>query len=71
MDEATDVHAAEHALRAAGLKLSADEIARIASSHRGLRAKADALSALDLRDVEPVDPAAIARTRALPGEDGR
>ncbi|MFC4048676.1 hypothetical protein ACFOY4_03180 [Actinomadura syzygii] len=70
MDEVTDVHATVHALRAAGLKLSADEIARIASSRRGLRAKADALSELDLRDVEPVDPVAIARTRALPGEDG-
>ncbi|TDD33307.1 hypothetical protein E1287_19760 [Actinomadura sp. KC06] len=65
------VHAAESALRAAGLALSADEIVRLASGYDVLRAKADALSALALRDDPPIDPVAMAQTSALPGEGAR
>ncbi|MFI0482983.1 hypothetical protein [Actinomadura sp. 9N215] len=66
-----DTDEAALALRAAGLSLSDDEIARLAAGYRTLRAKADALSALDLRDDPPIDPVAMAQTSALPGEGER
>ncbi|MDF5757729.1 hypothetical protein [Spongiactinospora sp. TRM90649] len=53
-----DAEAAAHALRAAGLVLSVDEIARIATGYAVLRAKAAALHTLDLRDDPPFDPTA-------------
>ncbi|GAA4233705.1 hypothetical protein GCM10022254_36740 [Actinomadura meridiana] len=59
------MNTAECALRATGLPLSADEIARLAADHAVLRAKADALSALDLRDDPPVDPVAMSLTTVL------
>ncbi|MFI0405609.1 hypothetical protein [Actinomadura sp. 3N508] len=65
------VHAAEYALRAAGLSLSEDETVRLATGYDALRAKAGALSALDLRDDPPIDPVAMTRTSALPGEGAR
>ncbi|TDB89658.1 hypothetical protein E1264_07690 [Actinomadura sp. KC216] len=65
------MRAAESALRAAGLSLSEEEIVRLAAGYDALRAKAGALSALDLRDDPPVDPVAMTRTPALPGEGAR
>ncbi|MFI0367550.1 hypothetical protein ACH35V_06695 [Actinomadura sp. 1N219] len=65
------VHAAESALRAAGLSLSEDETVRLAAGYDALRAKADALSALGLHDDPPIDPVAMTRTSALPGEGAR
>ncbi|MGH3243704.1 MAG: hypothetical protein ACRDNL_25215 [Spirillospora sp.] len=62
------VRAAGSALRAAGLPLSEDEIVRLATGYHTLRAKADALWALGLRDDPPIDPVAMTRTAALPGE---
>ncbi|TMR06600.1 hypothetical protein ETD83_03860 [Actinomadura soli] len=70
-DTNTAVDEAESALRAAGLSLSEDEIVRLATGYRALRAKADALSALELRDDPPIDPVAMTRTAALPGESAR
>ncbi|QXJ25639.1 hypothetical protein AGRA3207_007160 [Actinomadura graeca] len=58
------------ALLAAGLSLSEEEIGRITAGHPVLRAKADALAALDLREDPPADPVAMTLTSALPGEDG-
>ncbi|RFS86036.1 hypothetical protein D0T12_05225 [Actinomadura spongiicola] len=58
------MRAADHALRAAGLRLTDDETSRLAAGYGALRAKADALAALDLREAPPINPA------APPGEGG-
>ncbi|WP_165494888.1 hypothetical protein [Actinomadura roseirufa] len=68
-DTNADADAAVRALRAAGLWLSCAEIGRIGARYRDLRAKADALSALDPRDDPPVDAASLAATPVLPGEE--
>ncbi|WP_067452030.1 hypothetical protein [Actinomadura macra] len=65
------VHAASTALRAAGLSPTDDEIGRIAAGYHVLRAKADALSELALRDDPPVDPVALPPAGALPGGGAR
>ncbi|RKS68362.1 hypothetical protein BZB76_6625 [Actinomadura pelletieri DSM 43383] len=53
-----DARAADQALRASGLRLTDEETSRLATGYSALRAKADALAALALREAPPINPVA-------------